>query len=48
MRVLEVTQKLTKFQIQGVPEFTRNVVTCTLADPLRYTFEGEQPTPMMW
>ncbi|MGL5773943.1 MAG: curculin (mannose-binding) lectin protein, partial [Aeromonas veronii] len=45
VRVLEVTQKLTKFQIQGVPEFTRNVVTCTLADPLRYTFEGEQPTP---
>ncbi|MCX0444399.1 curculin (mannose-binding) lectin protein [Aeromonas veronii] len=45
VRVLEVTQKLTKFQIQGVPEFTRNVVTCTLADPLRFTFEGEQPTP---
>ncbi|MGL5948230.1 MAG: curculin (mannose-binding) lectin protein [Aeromonas sp.] len=45
VRVLEVSQKLTKFQIKDVPEFTRNVVTCTLADPLRYTFEGEQPTP---
>ncbi|WP_421189084.1 curculin (mannose-binding) lectin protein [Aeromonas sanarellii] len=45
VRVLEVTQQLAKFQIPGVPEFTRNVVTCTLADPLRYTFEGEQPTP---
>lgn len=45
VRVLEVTQKLTKFQVQGLPEFTRNVVTCTLADPLRFTFEGEQPTP---
>ncbi|MGS4906613.1 curculin (mannose-binding) lectin protein [Aeromonas sp. 25-248] len=45
VRVLEVTQQLAKFQIPGVPEFTRNVVTCKLADPLRYTFEGEQPTP---
>ncbi|RQM61646.1 curculin (mannose-binding) lectin protein, partial [Aeromonas enteropelogenes] len=45
VRILDVTQKLTKFQIPGVPEFTRNVVTCTLADPLRHTFEGEQPTP---
>lgn len=45
VRVLEVNQQLAKFQVQGVPEFTRNVITCTLADPLRYTFEGEQPTP---
>ncbi|MNZ05704.1 hypothetical protein D3C78_224300 [compost metagenome] len=45
VRVLEVTYQLAKFQIPGVPEFTRNVVTCKLADPLRYTFEGEQPTP---
>ncbi|MNK67881.1 hypothetical protein D3C87_872270 [compost metagenome] len=45
VRVLEVTQQLAKFQIPGVAEFTRNVVTCKLADPLRYTFEGEQPTP---
>lgn len=45
VRVLEVNQALAKFQIPGVPEFTRNVVTCVLADPLRYTFEGEQPTP---
>lgn len=45
VRVLEVTQQLAKFQIPGVGEFTRNVVTCKLADPLRYTFEGEQPTP---
>lgn len=45
VRVLEVTQQLAKFQIPGVPEFTRNVVTCKLAGPLRYTFEGEQPTP---
>ena len=45
VRILEVTQQLAKFKIQGEPEFTRNVVTCTLADPLRYTFEGEQPTP---
>nr|AXV45419.1 hypothetical protein TRI22_00015 [uncultured organism] len=45
VRVLEVTQQLGKFQIPGVPEFTRNIVTCKLADPLRYTFEGEQPTP---
>ncbi|MGL6479372.1 curculin (mannose-binding) lectin protein [Aeromonas caviae] len=45
VRILEVTQQLAKFQIPGVPEFTRNVVTCKLADPLRYTFEGEQPTP---
>ena len=45
VRVLDVGQQLAKFQIPGVPEFTRNVVTCTLADPLRYTFEGEQPTP---
>ncbi|WP_279473539.1 hypothetical protein [Aeromonas caviae] len=46
VRVLEVTQQLAKFQIPGVPEFTRNVVTCKLADPLCYTFEGEQPTPL--
>ncbi|WP_393936411.1 curculin (mannose-binding) lectin protein [Aeromonas rivipollensis] len=45
VRVLEVTYQLAKFQIPGVAEFTRNVVTCKLADPLRYTFEGEQPTP---
>lgn len=45
VRLLEVSQKLTKFQVPGLPEFTRNVVTCLLADPLRYTFEGEQPTP---
>ena len=45
VRILEVTYQLAKFQIPGVPEFTRNVVTCKLADPLRYTFEGEQPTP---
>ncbi|MFQ2400439.1 curculin (mannose-binding) lectin protein [Aeromonas dhakensis] len=45
VRVLEVNQALAKFQIPGVPEFTRNIVTCVLADPLRYTFEGEQPTP---
>ena len=45
VRVLEVTQQLAKFQVPNVPEFTRNVVTCKLADPLRYTFEGEQPTP---
>ncbi|MBS4699372.1 curculin (mannose-binding) lectin protein [Aeromonas media] len=45
VRILEVTYQLAKFQIPGVPEFTRNVVTCVLADPLRYTFEGEQPTP---
>lgn len=45
VRVLEVTYQLAKFQIPEVPEFTRNVVTCKLADPLRYTFEGEQPTP---
>lgn len=45
VRVLEVTYQLAKFQIPGVAEFTRNVVTCVLADPLRYTFEGEQPTP---
>lgn len=45
VRVLDVSQKLTKFQVPGLPEFTRNVVTCLLADPLRYTFEGEQPTP---
>ena len=45
VRVLEVNQALAKFQIPGIPEFTRNVVTCVLADPLRYTFEGEQPTP---
>ncbi|MGY3892943.1 curculin (mannose-binding) lectin protein [Aeromonas enterica] len=45
VRVLEVNQQSAKFQIPGVPEFTRNVVTCVLADPLRYTFEGEQPTP---
>ena len=45
VRVLDVTQKLTKFQIPGVPEFTRNVVTCVITDPLRHTFEGEQPSP---
>ncbi|WP_429147941.1 curculin (mannose-binding) lectin protein [Aeromonas rivipollensis] len=45
VRVLEVTYQLAKFQVPNVPEFTRNVVTCKLADPLRYTFEGEQPTP---
>ncbi|MGE6283775.1 curculin (mannose-binding) lectin protein [Aeromonas media] len=45
VRILEVTYQLAKFQIPGVAEFTRNVVTCKLADPLRYTFEGEQPTP---
>ncbi|HDX9008793.1 curculin (mannose-binding) lectin protein [Aeromonas dhakensis] len=45
VRVLEVNQALAKFQIPGGPEFTRNIVTCVLADPLRYTFEGEQPTP---
>ncbi|MFQ2172384.1 curculin (mannose-binding) lectin protein [Aeromonas rivipollensis] len=45
VRVLEVTNQLAKFQVPNVPEFTRNVVTCKLADPLRYTFEGEQPTP---
>lgn len=45
VRILEVTYQQAKFQIPGVAEFTRNVVTCVLADPLRYTFEGEQPTP---
>ena len=45
VRVLEVTSQLAKFQVPNVPEFTRNVVTCKLADPLRHTFEGEQPTP---
>ena len=29
VRILEVTQQLAKLQIPGVPEFTRNVVTCT-------------------
>ncbi|MEG0007970.1 MAG: curculin (mannose-binding) lectin protein [Aeromonas sp.] len=46
VRVLSVSTQLRKFLIAGYGnEFERLVVTCELADPLRYTFEGEQPTP---
>lgn len=46
VRVLSVSTQLRKFLVQGYgQEFERLVVTCELADPLRYSFEGEQPSP---
>lgn len=46
VRVLSVSTQLRKFFVSGYSaEFERLVVTCELADPLRYSFEGEQPTP---
>lgn len=46
VRVLSVSTQLRKFLVAGYgSEFERLVVTCELADPLRYSFEGEQPTP---
>ncbi|MDX7797978.1 hypothetical protein SJS42_04895 [Aeromonas caviae] len=47
VRVLSVSTQLRKFLVAGYgSEFERLVVTCELADPLRYSFEGEQPPPM--
>ncbi|HHQ4450907.1 TPA: curculin (mannose-binding) lectin protein, partial [Aeromonas veronii] len=46
VRVDRVTAELRKFGVAGYQgEFTRNVVTCVITDPLRHTFEGEQPSP---
>lgn len=46
VRVLKVSEKATTFLVPGYgSEFTRNVVTCEISDPLRYSFQGEQPTP---
>ena len=46
LRVLDVSTQVRKFLVPGFgTEFERMVVTCELSDPLRYTFEGEQPTP---
>lgn len=46
VRVLTVSTQLRKFLVQGYgQEFERLVVTCELSDPLRYSFEGEQPSP---
>ncbi|GAA4493193.1 curculin (mannose-binding) lectin protein [Pseudaeromonas paramecii] len=46
VRITGVAAVDTKFLVSGYSqEFVRTVVTAEIADPLRYTFEGQSPTP---
>jgi len=46
VRITSVAAVDTKFLVSGYSqEFVRTVVTVEIADPLRYTFEGQSPTP---
>lgn len=46
VRVTDVASEEREFLISGYSSsFVRTVVTCEISDPLRYTFEGNTPTP---